>query len=212
MQRREFIAGIGAAMVWPLAARGRERGLPMVGFLGSGSAASYELYLVAFHSGLSEVGYVEGEGVSVEYRWADGHYDRLPALAADLVGRGADVIVTSGGTPSARAAHDATSTIPIVFAGVTDPVRAGFVANLARPGGNLTGFSDISNDLTAKRLELIAELIPGITSVAFLVNPNNSALEPLIQLVEEAARTKSVKLVILKASTKRGDRCRLRHL
>jgi putative ABC transport system substrate-binding protein len=201
MRRREFISGIGAAAAWPLAAQAQREPMPVVGFLGSGSAGTSAVYTAAFRSGLGEVGYVEGQGVSVEYRWPDGDYNRLPALAADLVGREANVIVTGGGTPAAHAAQAATSTIPIVFVGVTDPVKAGFVTNLARPDGNLTGFSDISNELTAKRLELISELVPGITNVAFLVNPNNSALEPLIELVEAAARAKSVQLAILKAST-----------
>ena len=202
MRRRDVISGIGAtAAAWPLAARAQQKPLPLVGFLGSGSPGPYAAYVAAFRAGLSEAGYAEGEGVRIEYRWAEGDYSRLPALAADLVGREADLIATSGGTPAARAAKAATSTIPVVFVGVTDPIGAGLVASLARPDGNFTGYSDISSELTAKRLELISELVPSVTVIAFLVNPNSSANDPLIREVEAAARAKRVQLRVLRAST-----------
>ncbi|HKE41774.1 MAG TPA: ABC transporter substrate-binding protein [Casimicrobiaceae bacterium] len=150
--------------------------------------------------GLSETGFVEGRNLAIESRWAEGHYDRLPALAADLVGRKVDVIVSTVGTPSALAAKSATSTIPIVFRGGADPVADGLVASLARPGGNLTGVS-IADDLTAKRLELLSELVPRARVIALLVNPNTPAAERVIRDVQEAARTKGLQLHILKAST-----------
>jgi putative ABC transport system substrate-binding protein len=155
--------------------------------------------LAAFHQGLSETGYVEGQNVAIEYRWAEGSYDRLPALAADLVGRKVDLIAASG--PAALAAKNATSTIPIVFTGVSDPVGGGLVASLARPGGNVTGFSVINLELTPKRLELLSELVPQAKVIALLVNPNNSYAERFIGDAQKAARMKGVQLPILTAST-----------
>ena len=157
--------------------------------------------MAAFRQGLSETGYVEGQNVAIEYRWAEGHYDRLPALAADLVGRKVDVIATSGGVPPALAAKSATSTIPIVFIGVGDPVAAGLVASLARPGGNLTGVSILAAELMPKRLELLSELVPQARVIALLVNPNNPNAERMMRDVQEAARAKGVQLHILKAGT-----------
>jgi putative ABC transport system substrate-binding protein len=139
--------------------------------------------------------------VSIEFRWAEGRYDRLPALAADLVGRKVDLIASGGGTPAARAARDATSTIPVVFAGVGDPVRAGLVASLARPGGNLTGFSILAGDLTPKRLELLSELAPQAKIIALLANPSNAANDAVIKELQEAARAKGMQLPVLKART-----------
>jgi putative tryptophan/tyrosine transport system substrate-binding protein len=153
-----------------------------------------------FRQGLSETGYVEGQNVAIEYRWVDGPYDRLPALAADLVGRKVNVIVTSG-PPAALAAKSATSTISIVFAIASDPVELGLVASLARPGGNLTGVSLMATELMAKRLELLSELVPQAGVMALLVNPNNPNAEPMIQEIQEAAHAKGVQLPILKAST-----------
>jgi putative tryptophan/tyrosine transport system substrate-binding protein len=158
------------------------------------------LPLAALRKGLSETGYVEGQSLAIEYRWAEGHYDRLPALAADLVGHKVDVIVTIAVAPS-LAAKNATSTIPIIFYGVSDPVGLGLVASLARPGGNLTGFSNISSQLTPKRLELLSELVPQAKVIALLVNPNNPGTDPLIPDLQVAARAKGVQLPILKAST-----------
>jgi putative ABC transport system substrate-binding protein len=150
---------------------------------------------------LSGTGYVEGQNVTIEYRWAENHNDRLPALAADLVGRKVDLIVSSGSLPAALAAKGATSTIPIVFTAISDPVAAGLVASLARPGGNLTGFSPFQFELMPKRLELLTELVPQARVIALLVNPNDPRAEGLIRDVQEAARTKGVQLPILKAST-----------
>jgi putative ABC transport system substrate-binding protein len=179
----------------------QQTAMPVIGFLSSsrdpGSGASA---LVAFRQGLSEAGYVEGQNLAVEYRWADNHYDRLPELAADLVGRKVEVIVAAG-TPPTRAAKNATSTTPVVFTMVSDPVGGGFVASLARPGGNLTGFSDIAIDLMPKRVELLSELVPQAGVIALLVNPNFPAAERIIGDVREAARAQGLQLQILKAGS-----------
>jgi putative ABC transport system substrate-binding protein len=200
MRRRELIILLGgAAVAWPLAARAQQKAMPVIGFLGvSSDAASF---MTAFRQGLSETGYVEGQNVAFEYRVADFHYDLLPALAADLVGRKVDLIVAGNGTPTALAAKSATSTIPIVFTGVGDPVGIGLVASLARPGGNLTGTSNISIELMPKLFELLSELVPQAGVIAQLVNPNNPASELLIRDAQEAVRTKGVQLAVLKAGT-----------
>src|SRR6266404_1099580 len=158
-----------------------------------GSPGPYAPYMDAFRQGLSETGYVEGQNVAIEYRWAEGRYDRLPAMAADLVGRKVDVIVTMGGLSSALAAKSATSAIPIVFS-AADPVGAGLVASLARPGGNLTGFSIMATELMPKGLELISELVPQAGVIALLVNPTNPGTEAIIRNVQEAARAKGMQL------------------
>ena len=173
--------------------------MPVIGYLSPGSPI-FSLR-AAFHQGLTETGYFEGQNVAMEYRLAEGHYDWLPALAADLVGRKVDLIMTQGGTASALAAKNATSTIPIVFTGVGDPVGAGLVASLARPGGNLTGFSGVTTKLTRKRLELLYELVPQAKLIALLINPSNPVTEPLIRDVEDAARAMAVQLPVLKAGT-----------
>jgi putative ABC transport system substrate-binding protein len=175
-------------------------GEPVIGYLNSGLAGAFAPLVAAFRQGLGETGYVEGQNLAIEYRWADAPYDHLPALAADLVGRKVDVIVAAGGFLSALAAKGATSTIPIVFTGVSDPVAAGLVASLARPGGNLTGFSPFQLELMPKRLELLTELVPQAGVIALLVNPNDPNIERFGD-VQEAARTKGVQLYILKAST-----------
>src|SRR5216683_780144 len=198
MKRRELILLGAAAMTAPRTLRAQQKAMPVIGYLGSGSPGPLAPYVAAFHRGLSETGYVEGQNLAIEYRWAEGRYDRLPALAADLVGRKVDVIATSGGEVSALAAKSATSTIPIVFVSGADPVELGLVASLARPGGNLTGFS--TTELTAKRLELLSELVPQAEVIALLVNPNNANSEPMIRDVQEAARAKGVQLHILKAA------------
>ena len=156
--------------------------------------------MAAFRQGLSESGYVEGQNLAIECRWAEGHYDRLPALAANLVGRKVDVIVAIAGNP-ALAAKSATSTIPIVFAGVGDPVGLGLVASLARPGGNVTGFTNLSSELSLKRLELLSELVPQAKIIALLVNPNNPGTERTMRELPEAASAKGLQLPILKASS-----------
>jgi putative tryptophan/tyrosine transport system substrate-binding protein len=184
----------------PLAAVAQPKAIPVIGVLSTASpSTSSGPFMGAFRQGLSEAGYVEGQNVAIEYRWAEGHYDRLPALAADLVGRKVDLIMANS-PPSALAAKSATSTIPIVFRGGSDPVGDGLVASLARPGGNLTGVITTATELTAKRLELLSELVPRARVIALLVNPNSTA-ERVIRDVQEAARTKGLQLHILKASS-----------
>ena len=172
--------------------------MPVIGFLGVGSLGSQAALVAAFREGLSQTGWAEGQNVTIEYGWAEGHSDRLPVLAADLVDRKVDVIAAMAGTPPAVAARGATSTIPIVFSG-GDPVERGLVASLARPGGNLTGVSSL--DLSPKRFEMLSELVPGAKLIALLVNPNNPFAESTTTNVQEAARTKRVQLHVLKAST-----------
>ena len=175
MNRRTFLSTLtGGLLAGPLAAEAQQKAIPVIGVLGTGSSSVSSELMRAFRQGLSEAGYVEGRNVAIEYRWAEGHYDRLPALAADLVGRKVDLIMASS-PPSARAAKSATSTIPIVFRSGADPVGDGLVASLARPGGNLTGVSFIANELTAKRLELLSELVPGAGVIALLMNPTGIA-------------------------------------
>jgi putative ABC transport system substrate-binding protein len=202
VQRREFITFIGGVATlgaWPLAAHAQQPAMPVIGFLHFASP-DYRPNAAEFLQGLSETGYVVGQNVAIEYRYAEGHYDRLPALAADLVDRKVDLIAAFG-PPPARAAKNATSTIPIVFEVGTDAVADGLVASLARPGGNATGVSILFTQLTGKRLELLSELAPKVTQFAVLVNPNSSTAEPTIQEAEQAGRAKGVQLVIVKAGT-----------
>jgi putative ABC transport system substrate-binding protein len=202
MRRRDFIILLAGAMGgWPSALRAQQKAMPVIGWLDATSAGSRASYLAAFRQELSETGYVEGQNLAIEYHWAEGRYDRLPALAADLVGRKVDVILSTGGLPSALAAKSATSTIPIIFNVGVDPVEFGLVARLARPGGNLTGVSGITVELTPKRLELLSELVPRARVIALLVNPNNTAAEVTIRDMQEAARAKGVQLPILRAAT-----------
>jgi len=182
--------------------RSQEKGLAVIGFLSSNAPGTYAPAVAAFRQGLAETGYIEGQNLAIEYRWAEGRYDRLPALAAELVGRKVDVIA-AGSTTAIRAAKSATSTTPIVFFGGGDPVREGLVASLAQPGGNLTGISVMANELMPKRLELLSDLVPQSLLVALLVNPNSSDADPIIRDVREAARTKGLQLHILKAGTAR---------
>ena len=176
--------------------------MPVVGFLSSRSPADSTNLVAAFREGLSETGYVEGQNLIVEYRWAEGQYDRLPALAADLVSRKVELIAASGGDLAARAAKGSTSTIPIVFTSGDDPVVTGLVASLSRPGGNLTGVSLFVVELHAKRLELMTELVPQMGAVGLLVNPNNPQTERVVQAMDVAARTKGLQLHVLKAGDK----------
>jgi len=202
MKRREFISLLGGAAAWPLEARAQQRAIPLIGYLSGGApAGAFASSLAAFREGLSETSYVEGRNVAVEYRWAEGHYDRLPALAADLVGRKVDLIVASGGDLAARAAKTATSTIPTVFTSGDDPVVAGLVASLARPGGNLTGVNLFVVELHAKRLELITELVPQAKAVALLANPNSPQTERVVQAMQDAARMKGLQLHVVKAAS-----------
>jgi putative ABC transport system substrate-binding protein len=206
IQRREFIMLLGggaAAAVLPVAARGQSA-TPVVGYIATGSRESEALRLPFFHEGLTESGYVEGQNLSMEYRWANHQYDRLPELAADLVRRRVAVIATSGGPASALAAKAATTTIPIVFVVGADPVKLGLVASLARPGGNLTGINFFAFELVAKRLELLRQVVPGIKRVAVLINPADAAIaETTAREVESAARVMGLQVRILNTSTSR---------
>jgi putative tryptophan/tyrosine transport system substrate-binding protein len=200
MRRREFITLLGgAAAAWPLAVRAQQSAMPVVGFLSSRAPGENEAILVAFRRGLKEVGYVEGQNVTVEYRWADNQYDRLPALAADLVGRQVAVIVSNG--PPIMAAKAATSTIPIVFAVGFDPLTFGLVTSLSRPGGNLTGVSILDVEIGPKRLELLHELIPTAKVMALLVNPTTPAAEVIAEDVRAAARAHGLQLHVLHAAS-----------
>ena len=181
------------------ALRAQQKAIPVIGFLNGTSPDAAAPFVAAFRQGLNESGYVDGQNAAIEYRFGEGRDDRLPALVADLVGRNVDVIVAAGGAPLALAAKSATSTLPIVFTGVGDPVALGLVASLARPGGNVTGFSLLSVELTPKRLELVSELVPSAGVIGLLVNPNNPQTEGVVRDVQEAARAKRVELPGLKA-------------
>ena len=200
MHRRRFIALVGGAIALPCVAAAQQRALPVIGFLSSTTPGPFAPFIAALRQGLSQTGYVEGQNLSFEYRWAEDHYDRLPGLAADLVGRKIDLIVT-GSMPSALAAKEATSTIPIVFETGIDPVEAGLVASFARPGGNLTGVCMLTAALMPKRLELLSELVPQANAIGLLVNPTPSTAAQMISDVQEAARAKGLQLAILTAST-----------
>jgi putative ABC transport system substrate-binding protein len=202
VRRRELITLFGsAAIMWPDAVRAQQKAMPVIGFLAATSPGPFAAFVAAFHQGLNETGFVEGQSLAIEYRWAEGHYDRLPTLAAELVGRKVDVIVAAGGFAAALAAKSATSTTPIVFTGVSDPVAVGLVASLARPGRNITGFSGMGAQLMPKRLELLSELVPHADVIALLVNPNDAQAERMIKDVQEAARAKGMQLHVLKASS-----------
>ena len=204
MKRREFIAMLGGAVVaWPLAARAQPSAMPMIGFLNSASLATYSHLLGAFRQGLKDSGFVEGENVAIEYRWAENQLDRLPTLAGELVRRQVAVIAATGGIHSALAAKAATKTIPIVFNIGDDPVRLGLVDSLARPGGNVTGINNFIYELVAKRFALLHELVPAAVRVAVLVNPANAQTETTLRDVEAAARPIGLQIQIVKASTSR---------
>ena len=200
--RRKMIAALGsAAAVWPLAARAQQAAMPVIGFLSAPSAAPYMQYVAAIHQGLKEAGYVEGQNVRFEYRWADGHYDRLPALAADLVRRRVDVIAATGG-PAALAAKASSVTIPIVFRIAADPIASGLVASLSHPGGNVTGVTSLNLEVGPKRLEFLHELLPSATIMAALVNPTNpSNAEILSRDLQATARLLGLQLHPLHASS-----------
>jgi putative ABC transport system substrate-binding protein len=203
MRRRELVLLLAGAMTAARSLRAQQNAMPAIGFLNVTSPGPLAPYLAAFRQGLSETGYVEGQNVAIEYRWAEGHTDRLPALAADLVSRKVDVIASTGGIAPALAAKNATSTIPIVFVIGSDPVADGLVASLARPGGNLTGLTLLGDELTPKRLELLSELVPQTRRIALLVNPNNPEAEPLVSDMQKAAQAKGVQLHIIKVGTER---------
>jgi len=202
MKRREFLALTGGAAAWPLTARAQQPAMPVIGFLDPRSPHTLADQLRAFRQGLKDTGYVEGENVSIEYRWAEGQYDRLPALAAELVRRRVAVIATNGGFAAALAAKAATATIPIVFIVGEDPVRLGLVSSLGRPGGNLTGINFLIGELTAKRLGLLREFVPGAARIAVLVNPANATnVETTLRDLEPAAHAMGLQIQILKASS-----------
>jgi putative tryptophan/tyrosine transport system substrate-binding protein len=202
VKRREFITLIGgAALAQPLAARAQQSAIPVIGFLDARSPDAMADRLRAFRQGLKEVGFIEDENVKIMYRWAEGQNDRLPALAADLV-RWPVAVIASGGDAPAAAAKAATTAVPIVFAVSQDPVGTGLVASLARPGGNLTGVNFFTTELAAKRLELLRELVPGITRVAVLVHPANPNTEPTLKGVEAAARSMGLQVQVFNASSR----------
>jgi ABC-type uncharacterized transport system substrate-binding protein len=204
MRRRDFITLLGgAAAAWPLAARAQQPALPVIGFLNASSPAAPTVSLRSFHQSLSDAGFVEGRNVAIEYRWAEGRYDQLPAMASDLVRRQVTVIVATGGIPAVAAAKAATSTIPIVCNVGVDPVRAGLVASLNRPGGNLTGVATLNTEVAPKRLQLLHEAVPAATAIALLVNPANQNAETLSADLAAAASALRLQSHVLRASTER---------
>jgi putative ABC transport system substrate-binding protein len=197
--RRQFVTLLGGVAAWPLAARAQQA-IPVIGVLGGHTHAQWQPFLTAFHQGLKQAGYIEGENVASEYRWAEGHYDRLPALAADLVHRQVAVIVAIGGVNSALAAKAATSAIPIVFLTGRDPIELGFVESFNRPGGNLTGVSLLNDELVAKRLELLRELVPKAATIATLINPDNRNHPSHARTLEAVARAGGQQLIVIGAA------------
>ncbi len=199
MQRRRFITLVGGAVAWPLVARAQHPSMPVIGFINGGSPVDYAPYLAGFHQGLREAGFTEGKNVSVEYRWAEGQYDRLPQLAADLVGRSVSVIAAN--TPAVPVAKAATAKIPIVFVTGDDPVESGLVKSLSRPGGNITGVALISSVLGSKQVGLLRELVAASTSIGFLMNPNNSSAVRNVSEAKNAAQSVWQRVQILHART-----------
>src|ERR1700730_5253614 len=200
MRRRELIIGAGAAIFPPCAVRAQQKTLPVIGFLSSRSPEDSTGQMAGFRQGLAELSYVEGENLAIEYRWARGDYERLPALAADLVGKPVQVLATVGGEISALAAKAATSTVPIVFAMGSAPVRAGLVESYNRPGGNITGIDIFTDTIEAKRIGLLHELVPQATTIGYLVNPGNPVAKAQQRAVEEAAHALKLQVLVLSAS------------
>jgi ABC-type uncharacterized transport system substrate-binding protein len=200
MRRREFTALFGATVAWPLAARAQQSAMPVIGFINNGTSDKNDYLWNAFRKGVSETGYVEGQNVAIESRWAEGHDDRLPALVADLVHRQVSVIAATS-TQAALAAKGATATIPIVFETGADPIKLGLVASLNRPGGNITGVTQLSSELVSKRLGLLHDLIPTATIIGLLVNPIDPITETQTRDMQEAARPLGLQTHVLNAST-----------
>jgi putative tryptophan/tyrosine transport system substrate-binding protein len=200
MKRRDFIAAVSATIAAPLAAHAQSA-MPVIGFLSSASAEPYKPFVSAYRSGLSESGFLEGQNIAIEFRWAEGHYDRLPSLAAELVGQPVTLIAASGGLPSVLAAKAATTTIPIVFTLGSDPVKFGIVSSLNRPGGNITGVSLLAYLLDAKRVELLNELVPSAKVFALLVNPKSTQAEAQLTDFQASARSRGLDQITLEAST-----------
>jgi putative tryptophan/tyrosine transport system substrate-binding protein len=204
MRRRDLIKALsGIAAGWPLTAPAQQAAMPVIGFLHPASSDSYAPFMTAFHRGLREAGYIEGSNVAIEYRWAEGRYDRLPGLAAELAGRQVAVIAATGGDIPALAAKLMTATIPIVFDTTTDPVKTGLVASLNRPGGNLTGVSLLTEELLPKRLELLSAVVPDASLIAFLVNPTAPGAESEVRDVRAAGQAARQQIVVLHASSER---------
>jgi putative ABC transport system substrate-binding protein len=204
LRRRQFMTLLGGAAAWPFAARAQQAAMPVIGFVNPQSPDGHAGRLRGFRQGLKESGFVEGENVAIEYRWAEGQFDRLPALAAELVRRQVAAIVATGGPATPMAAKAATTTIPIVFLAAEDPVGVGLVASLAHPGGNLTGINFLNSELAAKRLGLLRELVPGAARVAVLVNPANAVnAETTLRDAQAAARAMGLQIRVLNASTSR---------
>jgi putative ABC transport system substrate-binding protein len=201
MRRREFVALLGTATAWPLAARAQQSDKPVIGYLGSGLADDQASLVEAMRKGLKQAGYIEGRNLSIEYRWAEGHYDRLPAFAAELVRRPVALIIAAGGSDPARAAKHATSAIPIVFITAADPIKTGLVASLNRPEANVTGISLIGSALEAKRLELLHEMLPQVSVIGVLINPKYPAAKTQAQEVAEATARLGIRTSVLNAST-----------
>ena len=202
MKRREFIAGLGGVAAWPVVARAQQTAQPVVGFLASGSPKTFTPHVNGFLAGLQEAGFVDGRNVAIEYRWAEGQFDRLPALAAELVQRPVAVLTVVGGNVAALPAKRATSTIPIVFLTADDPVSSGLVASLSRPGGNMTGVSWLGAELGAKNLEVMRELLPAVSVIGVLMNPTRPTAEAQLKNAQDAANAVGRTMRVLRAGTK----------
>jgi putative tryptophan/tyrosine transport system substrate-binding protein len=198
MKRREFVTLLGGAAAWPLAARAQQQAMPVIGFLSSASPGPFAPFLAAFLSGLRDAGYFEGNNIAIEYRWAEGQYDRLPAMAADLVQRRVAVIVASGANLPVVAAKAVTSTIPIVFTGPDEPVKNGLVDSLSRPGGNVTGAALFTSALESKQIEVLRTLVPGATTIAVLLNPNNPNFPNQVAGLDEVQSSSGTHLIVYK--------------